>query len=138
MTGLFLVMEKDLKKKEKELQAKKAELRRREQSLPFSFTKSLKKENNQSDDFKVQADGLSAAATNNLDATPTLDKEDGFNNLHDLESSLASFPIKPLQALKYGYSLSVFFFRFFSLSFQVMGSLGHDIIGVLAKYKRLF
>ena len=27
--------------------------------------------------------------------------QDGFNDLHDLESSLASFPIKPLQALKY-------------------------------------
>ncbi|KAK7266088.1 hypothetical protein RIF29_18728 [Crotalaria pallida] len=68
--------------------------------MPIVDEPTLKKENNQSDDFKVQADGLSAAATNNLDATPTLDKEDGFNNLQDLESSLASFPIKPLQALK--------------------------------------
>ncbi|PON52509.1 Serine/threonine protein kinase [Parasponia andersonii] len=32
--------------------------------------------------------------------TPTSNQEDGFNDLHDLESSLASFPIKPLQALK--------------------------------------
>ncbi|MBA0589439.1 hypothetical protein Gorai_018186 [Gossypium raimondii] len=28
-------------------------------------------------------------------------QEDGLNDLHDLKSSLASFPIKPLQALKY-------------------------------------
>ncbi|XP_048433815.1 serine/threonine-protein kinase BLUS1 isoform X2 [Pyrus x bretschneideri] len=28
------------------------------------------------------------------------DQEDGFNNLHDLDNSLAAFPIKPLQALK--------------------------------------
>ncbi|XP_068335362.1 serine/threonine-protein kinase BLUS1-like isoform X2 [Pyrus communis] len=28
------------------------------------------------------------------------DQEDGFNDLHDLDNSLASFPIKPLQALK--------------------------------------
>ncbi|KAJ0085586.1 hypothetical protein Patl1_07038 [Pistacia atlantica] len=27
-------------------------------------------------------------------------RQDGFNKIHDLESSLASFPIKPLQALK--------------------------------------
>ncbi|XP_057447450.1 serine/threonine-protein kinase BLUS1 [Lotus japonicus] len=50
--------------------------------------------------FMVPAVGLSPLAANNSDGAPTLDKEDGFNNLKDLESSLASFPSKPLQALK--------------------------------------
>ncbi|XP_019442560.1 PREDICTED: serine/threonine-protein kinase BLUS1-like isoform X1 [Lupinus angustifolius] len=59
-----------------------------------------KKQDNQYDDFKIPAETLSAVAPNHLDAAPTLDKEDGFNNLQDLESSLGSFPIKPLQALK--------------------------------------
>ncbi|XP_019428412.1 PREDICTED: serine/threonine-protein kinase BLUS1-like [Lupinus angustifolius] len=59
-----------------------------------------KKQNNRSDDFEVPAEGLSAVEPNHSDAALPLDKEDGFNNLQDLESSLASFPIKPLQALK--------------------------------------
>ncbi|CAL0298954.1 unnamed protein product [Lupinus luteus] len=59
-----------------------------------------KKQNNRSDDFEVPAEGLSAVEPNHSDAALTLDTEDGFNNLQDLESSLASFPIKPLQALK--------------------------------------
>ncbi len=32
--------------------------------------------------------------------------QDEFNDLNDLESSLASFPIKPLQALKYDFSFA--------------------------------
>ncbi|CAI8594502.1 unnamed protein product [Vicia faba] len=51
-----------------------------------------------SNDLKVPAEEQSAS--NHPEGTSTLDKEDGFNNLQDLESSLASFPVKPLQALK--------------------------------------
>lgn len=44
-----------------------------------------------------------------------------FGGLHDLERSLASFPIKPLQALKYDFpslsSLSPFSFVLCSISF---------------------
>lgn len=57
-----------------------------------------KKNEDTSNDLKVPAEDLSAS--NHSDGTSTLDKEDGFNNLQDLESSLASFPMKPLQALK--------------------------------------
>ncbi|XP_058752153.1 serine/threonine-protein kinase BLUS1 isoform X2 [Vicia villosa] len=49
-------------------------------------------------DLKVPAEEHSAS--NHSEGKSTLDKEDGFNNLKDLESSLASFPVKPLQALK--------------------------------------
>ncbi|XP_027359541.1 serine/threonine-protein kinase BLUS1 isoform X4 [Abrus precatorius] len=59
-----------------------------------------KKQKNSLDDFRVPAEGLSAVAANHSDGAPTQDKEDGFNNIQDLEGSLASFPIKPLQALK--------------------------------------
>ncbi|KAK7316449.1 hypothetical protein VNO77_35489 [Canavalia gladiata] len=59
-----------------------------------------KKQKDRLDEFRVPAEGLSAVAANHSDGAPMLDKEDGFNNLQDLESSLASFPIKPLQALK--------------------------------------
>ncbi|KAF7819575.1 serine/threonine-protein kinase BLUS1 [Senna tora] len=59
-----------------------------------------KKPKDRSDDNGVPAEGLSTATTNLSDATPTIDKENGFNDHQDLESSLASFPIKPLQALK--------------------------------------
>ncbi|KAI5442377.1 hypothetical protein KIW84_011448 [Lathyrus oleraceus] len=51
-----------------------------------------------SNDLKVPVEEQSAS--NHSEGTSTLDKEDGFNNLQDLESSLASFPVKPLQALK--------------------------------------
>ncbi|KAK2365569.1 Protein kinase superfamily protein [Trifolium repens] len=57
-----------------------------------------KKKKDISNDLKVSAEEPSAS--NHLDGRSTQDKEDGFNNLQDLESSLASFPIKPLQALK--------------------------------------
>ncbi|AES74480.1 putative protein kinase STE-STE20-Fray family [Medicago truncatula] len=57
-----------------------------------------KKNEDTSNDLKVPVENLSAS--NHSDGTSTLDKEDGFNNLQDLESSLASFPMKPLQALK--------------------------------------
>jgi serine/threonine-protein kinase OSR1/STK39 len=57
-----------------------------------------KKKKDISNDLKVPAEEPSAS--NHLDGRSTQDKEDGFNNLQDLESSLASFPIKPLQALK--------------------------------------
>ncbi|XP_039025465.1 uncharacterized protein LOC120158772 [Hibiscus syriacus] len=40
---------------------------------------------------------MSSETTNSNAASS---QEDGINDLHDLESSLASFPIKPLQALK--------------------------------------
>ncbi|XP_061363197.1 serine/threonine-protein kinase BLUS1 [Gastrolobium bilobum] len=59
-----------------------------------------KKPKDISDGFRVPTEGLSAVAANHSDGAPMLDKEDGFNNLQDLESSLASFPIKPLEALK--------------------------------------
>ncbi|XP_015966330.1 serine/threonine-protein kinase BLUS1 [Arachis duranensis] len=59
-----------------------------------------KKQKDRSDDERVPADGLSSVSANHSDVAPTLDKEDGFNNLQDLESSLPSFPSKPLQALK--------------------------------------
>ncbi|KAH9742238.1 protein kinase domain-containing protein [Citrus sinensis] len=49
-------------------------------------------------DVEVPAERLSTESGNHSNATTSQD--DGFNNLHDLESSLASFPIKPLQALK--------------------------------------
>lgn len=49
-------------------------------------------------DVEVPAERLSTESGNHSNATPS--QEDGFNDLHDLESSLASFPIKPLQALK--------------------------------------
>ncbi|CAJ2665393.1 serine/threonine-protein kinase BLUS1 isoform X2 [Trifolium pratense] len=57
-----------------------------------------KKKKDISNDLKVPTEEPSAS--NHSDGTSTQDKEDGFNNLQDLESSLASFPIKPLQALK--------------------------------------
>ncbi|CAK8533644.1 unnamed protein product [Lathyrus sativus] len=57
-----------------------------------------KKKKDISNDLKVSVEEKSAS--NHSEGTSTLDKEDGFNNLQDLESSLASFPVKPLQALK--------------------------------------
>ncbi|KAI9177261.1 hypothetical protein LWI28_012979 [Acer negundo] len=50
------------------------------------------------DDVGITAEGLSPERANDSNAAPS--QEDGFNDLHDLENSLASFPIKPLQALK--------------------------------------
>ncbi|KAK0591290.1 hypothetical protein LWI29_038016 [Acer saccharum] len=49
-------------------------------------------------DVGITAEGLSPERANDSNAAPS--QEDGFNDLHDLENSLASFPIKPLQALK--------------------------------------
>nr|KYP47713.1 Serine/threonine-protein kinase fray2 [Cajanus cajan] len=67
-----------------------------------------KKQKDRLDDFRVPAEGLSAVVSNHSDDASMQDKEDlhnilfqgGFNNLRDLEGSLASFPSKPLQALK--------------------------------------
>ncbi|KAK4282408.1 hypothetical protein QN277_013790 [Acacia crassicarpa] len=59
-----------------------------------------KKLKNKYNDNGVPAEGSLAVTTNDSDAKPTLDKEDGFSDIQDLESSLASFPIKPLEALK--------------------------------------
>ncbi|MED6171643.1 hypothetical protein PIB30_042538 [Stylosanthes scabra] len=59
-----------------------------------------KKQKDRSDDRRVPADGLSSVSANHPDVASRLDKEDGFNNIQDLESSLPSFPSKPLQALK--------------------------------------
>ncbi|WVZ13609.1 hypothetical protein V8G54_011175 [Vigna mungo] len=64
-----------------------------------------KKEKVRSDDFRDSAETLSSVTANHSDDAPTQNKEDGFNNLQDLEGSLASFPSKPLQALKYVYLL---------------------------------
>lgn len=44
------------------------------------------------------AESLSHERANNSNADPS--QEDGFNDVSDLESSFASFPMKPLQALK--------------------------------------
>ncbi|XP_031265253.1 serine/threonine-protein kinase BLUS1 isoform X2 [Pistacia vera] len=49
------------------------------------------------DGVGVPGERLSLERANHSSAAPS---EDGFNDLHDLESSLASFPIKPLRALK--------------------------------------
>ncbi|KAI9078106.1 hypothetical protein K1719_040031 [Acacia pycnantha] len=51
-------------------------------------------------DNGIPAEGSLAVTTNDSDAKPKLVKEDGFSDLQDLEISLASFPIKPLEALK--------------------------------------
>ncbi|KAH0984744.1 hypothetical protein GBA52_011921 [Prunus armeniaca] len=45
----------------------------------------------------IQEDGMPNASSKKQSEK---DEDDGFNDLHDLDSSLASFPIKPLQALK--------------------------------------
>ncbi|XP_044479067.1 serine/threonine-protein kinase BLUS1-like isoform X1 [Mangifera indica] len=50
------------------------------------------------DGVGVPAEGLSLEISNHSSAAPS--QEDGFNNIHDLESSLALFPVKPLRALK--------------------------------------
>ncbi|KAF3444651.1 hypothetical protein FNV43_RR14344 [Rhamnella rubrinervis] len=57
-----------------------------------------KKQRDIYEDVRFQAESGSLEMANQSNATPS--QEDGFNDLHDLESSLASFPIKPLQALK--------------------------------------
>ncbi|KAE9449132.1 hypothetical protein C3L33_18969, partial [Rhododendron williamsianum] len=51
------------------------------------------------DDMGCLTERLSPEKANQLDASPQLD--DGTNNIHNLEGSLAVFPIQPLQALKY-------------------------------------
>ncbi|KAF7129302.1 hypothetical protein RHSIM_Rhsim10G0020800 [Rhododendron simsii] len=50
------------------------------------------------DDMGCLTERLSPEKANQLDASPQLD--DGTNNIHNLEGSLAVFPIQPLQALK--------------------------------------
>ncbi|XP_031265254.1 serine/threonine-protein kinase BLUS1 isoform X3 [Pistacia vera] len=50
------------------------------------------------DGVGVPGERLSLERANHSSAAPS--EVDGFNDLHDLESSLASFPIKPLRALK--------------------------------------
>ncbi|VVA17722.1 PREDICTED: serine/threonine-kinase [Prunus dulcis] len=59
---------------------------------------SSKKQNEKDEDVSFPAEGAAIEMENQPNAAP--DQEDGFNDLHDLDSSLASFPIKPLQALK--------------------------------------
>ncbi|KAL9323311.1 hypothetical protein ACSQ67_008168 [Phaseolus vulgaris] len=59
-----------------------------------------KKQRDRLDDFRDPAERLSSVTANHSDGAPTQNKEDGFNNIQDLEGSLASFPSKPLQALK--------------------------------------
>ncbi|KAJ7974578.1 Protein kinase [Quillaja saponaria] len=58
-----------------------------------------KKPSNRYNDALHPAEGLSAGAANHSIATPSVEKEEGCND-EDLENSLSSFPIKPLQALK--------------------------------------
>ncbi|KAE8021536.1 hypothetical protein FH972_007419 [Carpinus fangiana] len=57
-----------------------------------------KKQKDRHDDVGFPAERLSHERANHSNAPPN--QEDGFDDLHDLENSLASFPIKPLQALK--------------------------------------
>ncbi|KAG6716017.1 hypothetical protein I3843_04G024800 [Carya illinoinensis] len=57
-----------------------------------------KKQKDRHDDVVFQAERQSQERVSNENTPPN--HEDGFNDLHDLESSLHSFPIKPLQALK--------------------------------------
>ncbi|CAL2250512.1 unnamed protein product [Prunus armeniaca] len=59
---------------------------------------SSKKQSEKDEDVNFPAEGAAIEMENQPNAAP--DQEDGFNDLHDLDSSLASFPIKPLQALK--------------------------------------
>ncbi|GLU02067.1 hypothetical protein SLE2022_193370 [Rubroshorea leprosula] len=54
------------------------------------------KQRDQDDEVRLSAEGY--PRSNNSIAAPR--QEDELSDLHDLESSLASFPIKPLQALK--------------------------------------
>ncbi|XP_022133673.1 serine/threonine-protein kinase BLUS1 isoform X3 [Momordica charantia] len=56
------------------------------------------KQRNKNNDFSFPVEGSSLEKPNHLTAAAS--QEDGFSDLHDLESSLASFPIKPLEALK--------------------------------------
>ncbi|KAL4332897.1 hypothetical protein GQ457_07G001880 [Hibiscus cannabinus] len=56
------------------------------------------KQRDQHDVDGLSAENMSSEMASNSIAASS--QEDGLNDLHDLESSLASFPIKPLQALK--------------------------------------
>ncbi|EOY02409.1 Kinase superfamily protein isoform 1 [Theobroma cacao] len=57
-----------------------------------------RKQRDRHDDVGLPAERMSPEmASNSIAATS---QEDGLSDLHDLESSLVSFPIKPLQALK--------------------------------------
>ncbi|KAG7016193.1 Serine/threonine-protein kinase fray2, partial [Cucurbita argyrosperma subsp. argyrosperma] len=56
------------------------------------------KQRNQNNDFSFPVEGSSLERLNH--PTAAASQEDGFSDLHDLESSLASFPVKPLEALK--------------------------------------
>ncbi|OVA07582.1 Protein kinase domain [Macleaya cordata] len=56
------------------------------------------RQNDDCDDVGITSDRLSPESVNHLNATCT--QEDELNELHNLENSLASFPIRPLQALK--------------------------------------
>ncbi|KAM6548735.1 hypothetical protein CsatB_020411 [Cannabis sativa] len=58
----------------------------------------MKKQIDEHKDVGIPEERLSPEMANQ--SNPTSNQEDGFNDLKDLESSLASFPIKPLQALK--------------------------------------
>ncbi|XP_011655420.1 serine/threonine-protein kinase BLUS1 isoform X3 [Cucumis sativus] len=53
---------------------------------------------NKNNEFTFPVEGSSLERLSH--PTAAASQEDGFNDLHDLESSLASFPMKPLEALK--------------------------------------
>ncbi|XP_065876901.1 uncharacterized protein [Euphorbia lathyris] len=56
------------------------------------------KQRERSIDVELPAESVSPERSNHSTVVPC--HQDEFNDIHDLESSLASFPIKPLQALK--------------------------------------
>ncbi|KAJ4729228.1 Protein kinase [Melia azedarach] len=66
--------------------------------MPNTEDPNGRKQRDNYDDVVAPAERLSPERMNNSNTAPN--HEDGFDNLHDLEGSLASFPIKPLQALK--------------------------------------
>ncbi|KAM7268191.1 hypothetical protein ACFE04_010357 [Oxalis oulophora] len=65
-----------------------------DETMPNAEDKQLEKH----DAIESPAESLSPERVDQPNASPN--QEDHYNDLHDLESSLASFPIKPLQALK--------------------------------------
>ncbi|XP_062106858.1 serine/threonine-protein kinase BLUS1 [Humulus lupulus] len=64
----------------------------------LSNEEDTKKQTDEHKDVGIPEERLSPEMVNQ--SNPTSNQEDGFNDHKDLESSLASFPIKPLQALK--------------------------------------
>ncbi|XP_022884031.1 serine/threonine-protein kinase BLUS1-like isoform X2 [Olea europaea var. sylvestris] len=62
------------------------------------------KQRNGQDDAGTPPDGVSPDRANHSNDAQQL--EDGLNDIHDLENSLAAFPMKPLQALKGCFDVS--------------------------------